>query len=62
MVDATAPCRRNAGLVFIPGGAAWRGFHRRPIEGVRRSLIVNYAKPERRSRHELAFPDRLAGP
>ncbi len=58
---ATAPYRRNAGLVFIPGSDTWHGFHRRPIEGVRRSLIVNYVKPEWRSRHELAFPDRLAG-
>ena len=44
-----------------PGSDTWHGFHRRPIEGVRRSLIVNYVKPEWRSRHELAFPDRLAG-
>jgi len=28
---------------------------------VRRSLIVNYVKPEWRSRHELAFPERFAG-
>ena len=39
----------------------WHGFRSRPIDGVRRSLIVNYVKPEWRSRHELAFPDRLAG-
>jgi len=58
---ATAPYRRNAGLIFIPGSDTWHGFHRRPIVGVRRSLIVNYVKPEWRSRHELAFPDRLAG-
>jgi hypothetical protein len=28
---------------------------------VRRSLIVNYVKPEWRSRHELAYPDHAAG-
>lgn len=54
----TAPYRRNGGLIFIPGSDTWHGFHRRPIRGVRRSLIVNYVKPEWRSRHELAFPEQ----
>ncbi len=58
---ATAPYRRNAGLIFIPGSDTWHSFRRRPIDGVRRTLIINYVKPEWRSRHELAFPDRLAG-
>ncbi|HYZ23268.1 MAG TPA: 2OG-Fe(II) oxygenase, partial [Rhodopila sp.] len=57
----TAPYRRNCGLIFIPGRDTWHGFHRRPIRGVRRSLIVNYVEPEWRSRHELAFPDQLVG-
>jgi len=57
---ATTPYRRNGGLIFIPAADTWHGFHRRPIEGVRRSLIVNYVRPEWRSRHELAFPDRPA--
>jgi len=48
----------NHGLVFVPGSDTWHGFVRRSIEGVRRSLIVNYVKPEWRSRHELAFPDQ----
>ncbi|MGD0186545.1 MAG: hypothetical protein ABSC25_15020 [Roseiarcus sp.] len=43
------------------GVDAWRGFRRRPVDGVRRSLIINDVKPEWRSRHELAFPDRFAG-
>lgn len=60
-IAATAPYRRNAGLIFIPGADTWHGFHRREIAGVRRSLIVNYVKPEWRSRHELAFPDRPIG-
>jgi hypothetical protein len=53
-----APGAANRGLVFVPGSDTWHGFTRRPIEGVRRSLIVNYVKPEWRSRHELAFPDQ----
>ncbi len=47
----------NAGLVFVPGADTWHGFARRPIGGVRRSLIINYVKPEWRARHELAFPE-----
>ncbi len=58
---AVAPYRRNCGLIFVPGSDTWHGFRRRPINGVRRSLIINYVKPEWRSRHELAYPDRAAG-
>jgi hypothetical protein len=55
---ATTAYRRNSGFMFIPAVDTWHGFHRRPIVGVRRSLIVNYVKPEWRARHELAFPDQ----
>ena len=48
----------NHGLVFVPGPDTWHGFVKRRIAGTRRSLIVNYVKPEWRSRHELAFPDQ----
>jgi hypothetical protein len=54
----TTPYQRNFGFIFIPSAESWHGFHRRPIVGVRRSLIVNYVRPEWRSRHELAFPER----
>jgi hypothetical protein len=54
----TTPYQRNFGLIFIPAPDTWHGFHRRKINGVRRSLIVNYVKPEWRSRNELSFPDR----
>jgi hypothetical protein len=55
---ASAPYVRNGGLIFIPRPDTWHGFRRRPIAGVRRSLIVNYVRPEWRSRHELAFPEQ----
>ena len=55
---ATTPYERNGALIFIPASDTWHGFHRRPIQGVRRSLIVNYVGAEWRARHELAFPDR----
>lgn len=60
-VLGSAPFAPNRGLIFIPGGDTWHGFKRRPILGVRRSLIVNYVGPEWRARHELAFPDRPIG-
>jgi hypothetical protein len=53
----TTPYQRNFGLIFVPAADTWHGFHRRKIDGVRRSLIVNYVKPEWRSRNELTFPD-----
>ncbi len=56
-VLARAPGSANHGLIFVPGPDTWHGFTPRPIVGVRRSLIVNYVKPEWRSRHELAFPN-----
>jgi hypothetical protein len=48
----------NCGLIFVPGTNSYHGFERRPISGVRRSLMLNYVGPEWRSRHELCFPDR----
>ncbi|MEC4593879.1 MULTISPECIES: 2OG-Fe(II) oxygenase [Nitrospirillum] len=53
--------RFNTGLVFIPGGDTWHGFARRPFQGIRRTIIINYVKPEWRARHELAFPTEPVG-
>ncbi len=52
----TAPYGRNLGLIFIPGDDTWHGVRKRPIKGVRRSLIVNYVTQDWRARHELAAP------
>jgi hypothetical protein len=54
-----APADPNRGLVFVPGADTWHGFEKRPIRGVRRSLIINYVGPEWRARHELAWPSPL---
>lgn len=51
------PFEDNTGLIFVPGKDTWHGFESRPIDGVRRSLIVNYVAPEWRNRRELAWPD-----
>lgn len=47
----------NTGHIFIPASDTWHSFGKRPFDGVRRSLIVNYVRPEWMARHELAFPD-----
>lgn len=54
----SAPGGFNKGLIFIPGADTWHGVEKRSFAGVRRSIIINYVKPEWRSRHELAFPDQ----
>jgi hypothetical protein len=53
-----APFRRNGALMFVPGAATWHGFEKRPIAGLRRSLILNYVGPQWRERGQLAFPDQ----
>jgi len=53
-----APFQHNHGLIFIPADDTWHGLERRPIPGVRRSLIVNYVSPEWRAREELSYPDQ----
>ncbi|AWK87572.1 2OG-Fe(II) oxygenase [Azospirillum thermophilum] len=57
-IVARAPYAFNEGLIFIPGTDTWHGFAKRPINGVRKSIIVNYVGPEWRARHELCFPDQ----
>lgn len=51
---ATAPCAWNTGLIFIPARNTWHGFTPRPIDGVRKSIIINYVGPEWRATEELA--------
>jgi hypothetical protein len=55
------PFAWNAGVAFVPGATSWHGFERRPIVGVRRSIIVNYVTDVWRERKELAFPDEPVG-
>lgn len=53
-----APFEPNAAMVFVPSGVTYHGFESRRIEGVRKSVIVNYVTAEWRAREQLAFPDR----
>lgn len=55
------PFENNSGMIFVPGETTWHGFEPRPMDGVRRSLIVNYVTAAWRNRHELAYPDSPVG-
>jgi hypothetical protein len=48
----------NTGVIFIAGPNTWHGFDKRPINGVRRLIEVNYVSPDWRDREQLCFPDR----
>jgi hypothetical protein len=47
----------NAAFVFVPGNNTYHGFEKRPIKGVRTSLIINYVTNEWRAREQLSFPE-----
>ncbi len=51
---ATVPYEKGKGLIFIPGTNTWHGFTKRPIVGVRKSIIVNFVSPDWKSVDELA--------
>jgi hypothetical protein len=51
------PFACNCALAFVPSSISYHGFERRPIEGVRQSIIINYVSGEWRAREQLAFPE-----
>ena len=51
------PFDDNSALIFVPGANTWHGLRKRPIVGVRRSVIMNYVTDDWRAREQLAFPD-----
>ena len=53
-----SPFAPNAAMVFVPSNITYHGFEPRRIEGVRKSVIVNYVTAEWRAREQLAFPDQ----
>jgi hypothetical protein len=53
-----SPFVSNSAFIFVPSSMTYHGFERRPIEGVRKSIIINYVTNEWRAREQLAFPDR----
>jgi hypothetical protein len=53
-----SPFKRGAAMVFVPGDNTWHGFEKRPIAGVRRSVILNYVTHDWRERGQLSYPER----
>jgi hypothetical protein len=47
----------DTALVFVPSDDTWHGFSARPINGVRKSVIINYVTDAWRAREQLAYPE-----
>jgi hypothetical protein len=54
----SSPFASNAAMVFVPSDITFHGFEARKIEGVRKSIIINYVTSQWRAREQLAFPDK----
>ena len=54
---ARSPFKPNSAMIFVPSDKTWHGFERRPIAGVRKSVILNYVTHEWRAREQLSFPE-----
>ncbi len=53
-----SPFEPNGAMVFVPSDVTYHGFEPRRIDGVRKSVIINYVTNEWRAREQLSFPDR----
>ncbi len=49
--------KRNSAMIFVPSDKTWHGFEKRPIQGLRKSVILNYVTSDWRAREQLSFPD-----
>jgi hypothetical protein len=52
-----SPFIPNSAMIFVPGSNTYHGFEKRPIHGVRKSVILNYVTHDWRAREQLSFPD-----
>lgn len=52
-----SPFASNAAMVFVPSTITYHGFEPRRIDGVRKSMIINYVTREWRAREQFAFPN-----
>lgn len=53
-----SPFQRGSAMIFVPGDNTWHGFEKRPIEGVRRSVILNYVTHDWKAREQLSYPEQ----
>ena len=54
----STPFKRGSAMIFVPGDNTWHGFEKRPIDGVRRSVILNYVTHDWRAREQLSYPEQ----
>jgi hypothetical protein len=52
-----SPFEPNSAMIFVPSDNTWHGFEKRRIEGIRKSVILNYVTHEWRAREQLSFPE-----
>lgn len=52
-----SPFAANEALIFVPADDTFHGFEKRKIDGIRKSIIINYVTDEWRAREQLAFPE-----
>jgi hypothetical protein len=53
-----SPFASNAAMIFVPSNISYHGFEPRKINGVRKSLVINYVTNEWRAREQLAYPEQ----
>lgn len=53
-----SPFASNAAMIFVPSDITYHGFEPRKINGVRKSLVINYVTNEWRAREQLSFPEQ----
>ena len=53
-----SPFTSGAGMIFVPSTVTYHGFEPRKIEGVRKSLVINYVTNDWRAREQLAYPEQ----
>lgn len=53
---ARSPFALGTALAFVPGANTYHGFEKRPINGIRKSLILNYVTTDWRDRTQLCYP------
>lgn len=58
---ARPPFLDNTALMFVPADNTWHGLEKRPIPGVRKSVIMNYVTDEWIAREQLSSPEPVRG-
>lgn len=53
-----SPFYSNSAMVFVPSDVTYHGFEPRKIEGIRKSIIINYVTSDWRAREQLPYSDQ----